>query len=214
MAKLKIRIETSPDHFDDGSEILFNPNKVTLEKSVCWRSAVIANSEKPSVAFTHGAPQTLSLDLFFDTYEKDGDVREPMDQVMQLTQIAPALNHRPPRCKLAWGSTFGDVAWSLTRVSQVFTLFHPDGRPARGTLSCSFRESPSQEEAGKQQAGLSAAEKTHVVARGETLSGIAAEAYGDPTGWRAIAEANNLADPRRLTPGTTLTIPPRPSGGH
>lgn len=48
----------------------------------------------------------------------------------------------------------------------------------------------------------------HTVARGETLSGIALLYYGDPTGWRPIAQASGIRDPRKLRVGTRLTIPP------
>jgi nucleoid-associated protein YgaU len=59
----------------------------------------------------------------------------------------------------------------------------------------------------------------HRVVRGETLAQIAAEEYNDPTEWRLIADANNLDNPRLLSPGQVLVIPPNPSstatqGGH
>ena len=46
--------------------------------------------------------------------------------------------------------------------------------------------------------------------RGDTLSRIAAEEYGDPREWRHIADetADVLENPRRLEPGTILVIPP------
>ncbi|WP_235094203.1 peptidoglycan-binding protein [Streptomyces sp. A1-5] len=46
--------------------------------------------------------------------------------------------------------------------------------------------------------------RTHKVVRGETLSAIA-RTYG--TTWQAIAKANGLTDPDRITPGQTLTLP-------
>jgi nucleoid-associated protein YgaU len=49
---------------------------------------------------------------------------------------------------------------------------------------------------------------SHVLQSGETLSSIAADYYRRPGDWRAIAEANTIEDPRRLTPGTFLTVPP------
>jgi nucleoid-associated protein YgaU len=42
---------------------------------------------------------------------------------------------------------------------------------------------------------------------GDTLPGIAYDAYADPTCWRAIADANGVEDPLRLKRGTELTIP-------
>ncbi len=52
-------------------------------------------------------------------------------------------------------------------------------------------------------------DRTHRVARGETLSGIAKAVYGDPTQWMRIAEANPGINPNRLRPGTSLRIPAR-----
>jgi len=51
--------------------------------------------------------------------------------------------------------------------------------------------------------------RTHVVEKGETLSGIAAKYYGSPRQWPKIVAANksNLPDPNRLLPGARLLIP-------
>jgi nucleoid-associated protein YgaU len=51
--------------------------------------------------------------------------------------------------------------------------------------------------------------RTHVVEKGETLSGIAAKYYGSPRQWPKIVAANKstLPDPNRLLPGTRLLIP-------
>lgn len=48
---------------------------------------------------------------------------------------------------------------------------------------------------------------THVVKRGETLSGIAQTHYGDSRKWDLIAAANSLADPDHLREGQELVIP-------
>jgi len=54
----------------------------------------------------------------------------------------------------------------------------------------------------------------HVVAEGETLSGIAKTLYGKATLWRVILDANRhlLDDPQDLRPGMRLLIPPAPAG--
>jgi nucleoid-associated protein YgaU len=46
-----------------------------------------------------------------------------------------------------------------------------------------------------------------VVREGETLAAIAAEVYGDPRLWTALAEANDIDRPRFVTPGTALQVP-------
>jgi nucleoid-associated protein YgaU len=45
------------------------------------------------------------------------------------------------------------------------------------------------------------------VRRGDTLTAIAAEKYGDASLWRAIAEQNQIVDPLALRPGQVLIIP-------
>lgn len=48
---------------------------------------------------------------------------------------------------------------------------------------------------------------THVIAAGDTLWDIAKEAYGDPTMWKKISEANPGTRIHGLTIGETLTVP-------
>jgi nucleoid-associated protein YgaU len=52
-----------------------------------------------------------------------------------------------------------------------------------------------------------AAERTHVVVKGETLAQIAKLYYGDPKRWPEIAERNKITDPRTLQIGQHLSIP-------
>ncbi len=49
--------------------------------------------------------------------------------------------------------------------------------------------------------------EVYIVKKGDTVSGIASMFYLDPRQWRAIAEANDVEDPRVLEAGTVLTIP-------
>jgi LysM repeat protein len=99
----------------------------------------------------------------------------------------------------------------LSRVSERFILFISDGTPVRARLNCTFIEYVDPEQEAKatnlQTADFS---KVHVVARGETLSGIAAALYQDPAHWRPIALANGIANPRAITVGQQLRIPPLP----
>ena len=55
--------------------------------------------------------------------------------------------------------------------------------------------------------GGSAHDSTHIVKAGETLSSIAAAAYGDSKSWKLIAAANPTVNPNRLSAGTKLTVP-------
>lgn len=53
------------------------------------------------------------------------------------------------------------------------------------------------------------APRTHTVVKGDTLSKIAKQYYGNANRWQPIFEANRhvLKDPDRIYPGQVLTIP-------
>ena len=52
--------------------------------------------------------------------------------------------------------------------------------------------------------------RTYTIKRGDTLGGIAKAMYGNASKYRIIAEANHIADPRRIWVGQVLTIPALP----
>jgi nucleoid-associated protein YgaU len=54
-----------------------------------------------------------------------------------------------------------------------------------------------------------AAARTYVVVKGDSLSRIAKQQYGDANKWPKIYEANrnNIKDPKLINPGQTLRIP-------
>jgi nucleoid-associated protein YgaU len=94
-------------------------------------------------------------------------------------------------------------------VKQKFTLFSPEGIPLRATLTVELREYKTL---GEQldQLNKKSPDRTqsHVLQTGDTLSSVAGDFYKHPGDWRFIADANAIEDPRRLTAGSFLTIPP------
>ncbi len=53
---------------------------------------------------------------------------------------------------------------------------------------------------------------TYIVRKGDTLSAIARQHYGEASAWRMLFEANRdvLDDPDRIHPAQEIRIPPRP----
>ena len=98
---------------------LFNPQEVTLQKTVNWQGGGGLGLDHPRLSFHGGASRTLTLSLFFDTYEEDGtqkDVRVHTNKLAQLARYDGRL-HRPPVCLISWGPNlaradlpFGDRA--------------------------------------------------------------------------------------------------------
>lgn len=192
--------------------VLFNPTQYSLDRGNRLAEIGVPGLGSPVLQFVHGTSSTLSMQLFFDTYEDRRDVRLHTDRVYGLLRIDPDT-HAPPVCTFSWGTfTFRCV---LERVGGRFTLFLADGTPVRATLDVVFKEWRDVAVQVRENPTRSADHRTTwTVRRGDSLSAIAAAQYGDPAAWRAIAEANGIDNPRTLKPGQVLTLPPLVEGAR
>lgn len=200
---------------------LFNPRELSVEKSNQFAEVNIPGLSSPIFQFVRGNARSVSMDLFFDTYEQQTDVRVFTDRVTgwdagsmfsKLPGAAKGLMdidsnlHAPPVCLFIWGAFIFQCI--IERVTKRFTMFLPEGIPVRATLSVTlkeYREVDIQvQEISFQSSDLT---KRWVVTQGDSLWSIAAREYGDPAEWRLIADANGLGNPRILFPGQELMIP-------
>jgi hypothetical protein len=240
LAKVTIKPEKTPGSFQgEVVTALFNPNLLRYESQAEWRvNGTVAQSTSAGyqrMEFQSTPPTTLTLDLFFDTYQgdvpasgaslldglksslvPDNPFAAPRPNPVSVAKYTQAVSrlarvnkelHRPPICQLFWGQQLL-IQGVLTRLHQDFTFFMPDGTPVRATLGCTFTQYRNLSEQGAADELHSAdVEKKHVVRRGDTLSSIAALHYNDPARWREIADENGLDNPRALAPGQVLVIP-------
>jgi hypothetical protein len=200
---------------------MFNPEEFTVEKSNQFSEVSIPGLSAPIFQFVKGNARTVSLELFFDTYEERIDVRIFTDRITgwdagsmfsKLPDGAKGLMdidselHAPPVCLFVWGTFVFQCI--IDRVSKKFTMFLPAGIPVRATLSVSLKEYRDVivqvKEMDLHSADIS---KSWIVKHGDTLWSIAVKEYGDPADWRLIAEANHIDNPRELEPGRELVIP-------
>ena len=94
--------------------------------------------------FVRGRSRTLSMVLYFDGRATNTDVRQPMKQVTDLMNI-DRHTHAPPVLSFEWtGFSLRCVLESSTVES--FRSLFPDGRPSRGRMRVTFRESQTLEE--------------------------------------------------------------------
>ena len=195
-------------------EFLFNPTEYSLSKSNSWDSVAIVGFDVPPTEFQGGNPTTLSLDIFFDTYELNQDVRTYTDKVFKLTKISNETRQnsqrgRPPRVLFNWGRVFSFQA-VITSLSITYTLFKPDGTPVRAKMKLELQEcedasiQPAQNPTSQGSFG----HKVHVIQPGDTIDLIAFKHYGDPKSWRFIADTNRLDNPKDLQAGQVLEIAP------
>lgn len=205
----KIKIE----NLDTGEEIpvQFNPPDYSLSKGAQIAEINIPGLDSPLLQFIRGTNEKLTLKLFFDSTDKGTDVREETKKFYELVKIN-RHTHAVPRCRISWGKAGRikgdnktDFVGIAENINQNFTLFNPDGTPLRAELEMTFREYRTLEEQIKD---LQSYTRTRSIKRGDTLCRIAAEEYNDPGEWRIIAKKNNILDPRNLTSGQVIEIPP------
>lgn len=189
-------------------EALFNPTQYNLDQGNQIAEIGVPGLGSPILQYVRGNARTLSMELFFDTYERQADVRRHTDAIYGLLAIDPET-HAPPICLVVWGDF--SLRCVLERVGGRFTMFLTDGTPVRATLNVTFKEYVDVAVEVRRTPLQSADHTKRRTARlGDTLSGIAGVEYGDPSRWRYIAEANNQDNPRTLSPGV-LVIPPLPA---
>jgi len=197
---------------------LFNPKEYAFTKTNQWKSAANKATNVPSMEFGGGEPATLTMQLFFDTYdttEKPKDVRkEYTDAIWELMMVDTkhkdprSHKNQPPKVHFQWGK-----AWAFDAVikslKQNFTLFLSDGTPVRATLDVTFQQVKDAKLFPKQNptSGGEGGERLWTVNEGDSLAWIAYQEYGDAGQWKRIAEANRLPQVRRLPPGMVLEIP-------
>lgn len=199
-----IRQESSPIH------VLFNPQQYTVDKSNQFANIAIPGRQSPIIQFVRGESETLSIELFFDTYTyKEGeDVRIYTQKITGLLNIDADI-HAPPVCTLVWGKAGEKTPYFtgiIEKATTTYTMFLSDGTPVRAKMNLSFRQFQSLD---NKEVKLKSSDKTKrvVVKSSDPLWMIASREYNDPSKWRIIAEANGINDPMKLKPGSEIIIP-------
>lgn len=203
--------------------VLFNPSEYSFDRANSYKATPLPGLGTPLLQFVNGECDQLSMELFLDDYtDPSGPTsKERSESAPLMTRFKDLSNlleidrdlHAPPPVRFNWGPIEFNAV--LEKLGRKITMFHPDGTPARATLAASFREyrtlpqqiqNPRRESADKT--------KRRVVVGGDELWMMAAREYDDPTRWPLIAQENDLDDPRSITPGDWLVVPPleNPSG--
>jgi len=190
--------------------VQFNPEEYALSRENQFAQANVPGRTAPLLQFSYGNLRTLEMELFFDTYEDptNKDVRVQTSKVVGLVDINPQT-HAPPVLMFLWGQL--KFRCVLAKANQRFIMFLPTGVPVRAKLQATFQEfTNGQYETKEVKRETANYTKLYVVGFGETLSGIAATVYSNPTLWRPLAVANGLDDPRSLAVGLRLVVPSLP----
>jgi hypothetical protein len=199
--------------------VMFNPTEYSLERANSYKSTAVPGLGSPLIQFINGDAATLSMDLFVDDFTDGLSTPDsgilagpPMPAALRIEAIAALLNidrqlHAPPPVRFLWGSLRFDAV--LEKVGRKVTMFHSTGIPARATLSVSFREYRrlSQQLDDPRRESSDKTKRRQITATDNVWS-IADREYGEVRGWRQIAAASGVDDPRDLRPGDWVRVPP------
>lgn len=200
-------------NLDTGGEVqvMFNPEELRLDQGNTFAEVGIPGLPSSPVQYVRGRTRTLSMDLFFDTYEfvvpllpgRRPDVRFFSGQVVRLLDQTPQTKAPPV---LLFSLAQFQFQCVLTEANQRFTMFWSDGTPVRATVSVRFQEFTRVD--FETRTGFFAGPPTvHTITSNDTLSHLAAKVLGDAGLWRLLAEANGIDDPLNIPVGLPLLIP-------
>ena len=185
--------------------VMFNPPEYQLQVTNQFAEVGIPGLGSSLLQFVRGSARTLTMELFFDTTNLGIDVRLHTELVLSLTNLN-SETHAPPRLLFVWGSLIFPCV--LESVTQTFDFFNTLGMPLRARLNVTLKEHDTLEDLlGSDQLLSADRTKQWIFKKGDTLQKIAAQEYGDPNKWRAIAEANNVDNPLTIPVGRALKVP-------
>ncbi|MGN6090613.1 MAG: CIS tube protein [Actinomycetes bacterium] len=195
---------------------LFNPEQLQVSRSNGWAGDELPGANVPKLRYTGARSGWLRLTLFFDTTDVGTTVAAHTGKILALMDVDPSLpgtdeatrTQRPPYVTFNWGDLHSFKA-VVNDLDLTFTYFSSSGTPLRATMNLVLRQFEPSQAFGRQNptSGTPRPHRVHRVQPGETLDRISAQHYGDSTRWRALADANGIADPLALRPGTVLSIP-------
>ncbi|MGA7989205.1 MAG: hypothetical protein WCB51_12490 [Candidatus Dormiibacterota bacterium] len=212
-------------------QLMLNPKLLSIRRQTQWKPPAnrAPGTAQPSSAssgkaggpvplghgqqtYTSSQPATLSMTVWFDqSFEPDGDIGDEIDKLQNWTcptEVTAPHVRNPPRVTFSWGSlTF---IGHISSLNVTFKQFGVGGQPVRAEVAIALTENPPLVSGTNPTSGGISGRRVHVVSAGDTLHSISYAEYGSPGHWRVLAEANQIDDPLRVAPGTTVLIPPDP----
>lgn len=197
-------------------DVQFNPEtfKVTYANQVVQPEGGNQAAGTSGMQFVGAGTTKLALTLWFDVTAR---TENPVDDVRRLTRdvvhfMTPGPSQRdstklvPPGLRFVWGSFVFDGM--VEGLEESLEYFSADGKPLRAsvTLTVNQQKILVAQFAGANTAGPRAGQRPFTAApQGKSLQDMAA-ARGKGGDWQAIAAANGIEDPLRLTPGALIDL--------
>ena len=195
-------------------KVQFNPQ--TLKLSFTNQKTGGDQRGSSAIQFLGKSATKLSLDLLFDVTAPlaDGtvkqDVRELTQSVVDFLKPKKKIGEQyiPPGVRFGWGSFLFDGV--MDSVNETLEFFSNEGKPLRATVSIALSRQDIYFKIERSTvSGAPAVPGTLPVIEtrtGDTIQQMAARAGSRYADWIPAALANNIENPRQLTPGTLLDL--------
>ncbi|MFE5243396.1 MULTISPECIES: CIS tube protein [unclassified Streptomyces] len=206
---------TSPGALMKTFNFDFNPSQLSLTRRAQWKTTPTAAVRDGAVPeFMGPEPREMSVEIFLDRSDDpdSNDVRKKVEALFSCceTTTASIAANQPstPWVVFEWGA-FSTARFNayVSSVEAQYTLFNTNGMPIRAVCQVNLHEIPSSTPGQNPTSGALTTRRVHRVVAGDSLQLLAWREYGDATVWRTIAEANDIDDPKSLTPGSELMLP-------
>lgn len=197
-------------------QVQFNPQSLTINHETTGepgRLLPTAGSEAGGAesagraGVRTGYSATLSsLELLFDTSDSGEDVR---NQTLVIAAMTRPVEGQSPLVTFQWGTLIFEG--HITGFAETLSYFSDQGVPLRATVNLNMtaaaRERAADEIASASVSGSVGASvgttPLTFAEGGESLQSLSARAGAD---WRAVAEANNIDNPRALQAGAAINL--------
>jgi len=196
--------------------VQFNPQTLKLAYSNQIPGGDQPQGSSPQFAGT-GATK-LTMELWFDVTlplpdgapPTGGDVRKLTEQIVlfmtvQNTNSTQQQTRTPPKLRFKWGSFI--FTGTMDSMDETIDLFSPNGVPLRSNVSISLSKHDVSFEYGNATGSSSGGAGTTPLSTakaGDSLQQMAAQA--GISNWQGVAQANGIANPRLLQPGTMVNL--------
>lgn len=187
--------------------VQFNPETLTISFS-----AATGQKGRPASQFSGETTETLSCELWFDV---TASMLETARDVRTLTQkvayfITPQIDKTDekkkkkiiPGVRFLWGSLLFEGV--MTSMTETIDFFSKEGIPLRAKVNMSIK-SVKQIEEDTIPASPTVTPMTNPV--GEAVQKAALALAVGIRAWRAVAELNDIENPRLMKPGELLKLP-------
>ncbi|NEC91014.1 LysM peptidoglycan-binding domain-containing protein [Streptomyces sp. SID12501] len=210
-----IGVSTTPGALIKNFSFDFNPSQLALSRGTEWKTTPTAALRDGSLPeFMGPRPREMTVEIFLDCSTKptSNSVLKKVEALFSCCEVTTksiaAKQPSTPWVVFQWGafSTARFTAY-VGSVDATYSLFGTTGVPIRATCQVRLHEIPSKTKGQNPTSGALTVQRVHRVVAGDSLQSLAWREYGDAAAWRAIAEANGIDDPSRLSNGVELMLP-------